>query len=104
LAHLQDASTLHPDQLYITFASSEHNVDVPPEYPRIMALGNGTDVPGVNQQLLPWLKERKGKRFGVVSEFPFPSFCCALMLIRSNFLVLDFYDTVPGLVEAVIGL
>ncbi|KAK7435778.1 hypothetical protein VKT23_019476 [Stygiomarasmius scandens] len=84
LAHLQDASTLHSDQLYITFASSEHNVDLPPEYPRIMALGNGTDVPGVNQQLLPWLKERKGKRFGVV--------------------MLDFYDSVPGLVEAVIGL
>ncbi|THU98970.1 PLC-like phosphodiesterase [Dendrothele bispora CBS 962.96] len=83
LAHLQDATTLNPDQLYISFASSEHNSDVPPEYPRIMALGNGT-VPGVNQQMLPWLKERKGQRFGIV--------------------MLDFYDSVPGLVEAVIGL
>lgn len=32
-----------------------------------MAIGNGTDVPGVNQKLLPWLQARKGKRFGIVS-------------------------------------
>ncbi|KAJ3996734.1 PLC-like phosphodiesterase [Lentinula boryana] len=82
IAHLQDAINidLHPDQLYITFASSEHDTDG--ETPRIMALGNGTDVPGVNQKILPWLQENKGKRFGIV--------------------MLDFFDTVPGVVEAII--
>ncbi|KAJ7184322.1 PLC-like phosphodiesterase [Mycena filopes] len=83
-AHLLNATTQNPDQLYITFASSEHDDDVPPETPRIQALGNGSDTPGVNQKLLPWLQERKGKRFGII--------------------MLDFFDSVPGLVEAVIGL
>jgi 1-phosphatidylinositol phosphodiesterase len=56
----------------------------------------------MNQKLLPWLQARKGKRNGIVSKLNF---------IRSRFyiplslaLVLDFYDAVPGLVEAVIGL
>ncbi|KAF7359266.1 PLC-like phosphodiesterase [Mycena sanguinolenta] len=84
IAHLENATTINPDQLYITFASSEHDEDVPPETPRIMALGNGTDTPGVNQKLLPWLQANKGKRFGII--------------------MLDFFDAVPGLVEAVIGL
>ncbi|KAJ7043118.1 PLC-like phosphodiesterase [Mycena alexandri] len=84
MAHLLNATTQNPDQLYITFASSEHDEDVPPETPRIQALGNGTDTPGVNQKLLPWLQEHKGKRFGII--------------------MLDFFDSVPGLVEAVIGL
>ncbi|KAF8191413.1 PLC-like phosphodiesterase [Mycena galopus ATCC 62051] len=84
IAHLENATTINPDQLYITFASSEHDEDVPPETPRIMALGNGTATPGVNQKLLPWLQARKGKRFGII--------------------MLDFFDVVPGLVEAVIGL
>ncbi|EIM82925.1 PLC-like phosphodiesterase [Stereum hirsutum FP-91666 SS1] len=78
------ASSLHPDSLYISFASSEHTSDLPPETPRIMALGNGSDIPGVNQKLLPWLQERKGQRFGIV--------------------MLDFFDSIPGVVEAVIGL
>ncbi|KAJ4474299.1 PLC-like phosphodiesterase [Lentinula aciculospora] len=83
IAHLQDAINpdLHPDQLYITFASSEH--DTNGETPRIMALGNGSDVPGVNQKILPWLQENKGKRFGIV--------------------MLDFFDSVPGVVEAIIN-
>jgi 1-phosphatidylinositol phosphodiesterase len=34
-AHLQNATTLNPDQLYISFASSEHDEDVPPETPRV---------------------------------------------------------------------
>ncbi|KAK0475526.1 hypothetical protein IW261DRAFT_1567979 [Armillaria novae-zelandiae] len=34
-AHIQDAIDNHPDQLYISFASSEHNVDLPPETPRV---------------------------------------------------------------------
>ncbi|KAJ6547001.1 PLC-like phosphodiesterase [Mycena capillaripes] len=83
-AHVQNATMFNPDQLYISFASSEHDEDVPPETPRIMALGNGTATPGVNQKLLPWLQARKGKRFGII--------------------MLDFFDAVPGLVEAVIGL
>ncbi|KAK0470922.1 PLC-like phosphodiesterase [Armillaria novae-zelandiae] len=83
-AHIQDAIDRHPDQLYISFASSEHNLDLPPETPRIMALGNGTDIQGVNQKLLPWLQERKGSRFGII--------------------MLDFFDSVPSLVEAIIGV
>ncbi|KAJ7474264.1 PLC-like phosphodiesterase [Mycena latifolia] len=83
-AHIEEATVRHPDQLYISFASSEHDVDLPSETPRIMALGNGTDTPGVNQKLLPWLQARKGKRFGII--------------------MLDFFDSVPGMVEAVIGL
>ncbi|KIK57359.1 hypothetical protein GYMLUDRAFT_755825 [Collybiopsis luxurians FD-317 M1] len=83
IAHLQEAinPNIHPDQLYITFASSEHDTDG--ETPRIMALGNGTDIPGVNQKILPFLQKNKGKRFGIV--------------------MLDFFDTVPGLVEAIIN-
>ncbi|KAJ6614943.1 PLC-like phosphodiesterase [Mycena sp. CBHHK59/15] len=83
-AHVEEATMSHPDQLYISFASSEHDVDIPSETPRIMALGNGTSTPGVNQKLLPWLQARKGKRFGII--------------------MLDFFDSVPGMVEAVIGL
>ncbi|KAJ7063523.1 PLC-like phosphodiesterase [Mycena amicta] len=82
-AHIHNATMLNPDQLYITFASSEHDQDIPAETPNIMALGDGT-TPGVNQKLLPWLQERRGKRFGII--------------------MLDFFDVVPGLVEAVIGL
>ncbi|KAJ7597580.1 PLC-like phosphodiesterase [Mycena floridula] len=84
VAHLLNATIYHPDSLYISFASSEHTADVPPETPRIMALGNGTAVPGVNQKLLPWFKQHKGGRFGIV--------------------MLDFFDSVPGLVEAILGV
>lgn len=71
-----------------------------------MALGNGTDVPGVNQLLLPWLEAHKGKRFGVISEFSLLFYHPAPLGLGSTgvfFAVLDFYDAVPGLVEAVIG-
>ncbi|KNZ75847.1 1-phosphatidylinositol phosphodiesterase [Termitomyces sp. J132] len=84
VAHLINATMFNMDQLYISFASASHDDAVPPVTPKVMALGNGTDVPGVNQKLLPWLRERKGQRFGII--------------------MLDFYDAVPGLVEAVIGL
>ena len=40
---------------------------------KIFALGNGTDTPGMNQKLLPWLNARKGSRFGVISESSLPS-------------------------------
>ncbi|KAF9465583.1 PLC-like phosphodiesterase [Collybia nuda] len=83
ITHLDRATKEHPDQLFISFASAEHNLASPTVSPRIMALGDGS-VPGVDQKLLPWLKERKGKRFGII--------------------MLDFYDAVPGLVEAAIGL
>jgi hypothetical protein len=43
-----------------------------------------TIFPGVNAKLLPYFQARKGKRNGIV--------------------LLDFYKTVPGLVEAIIGL
>ncbi|CAG8898874.1 unnamed protein product [Penicillium salamii] len=41
----------------------------PPIWPRIMALGNGTEytpVGGVNQFLVPFLRGQKGKRVGIV--------------------------------------
>jgi 1-phosphatidylinositol phosphodiesterase len=73
-----------------------------------MAMGNGTSTPGVNHKLLPFLQARKGKRVGIV---------CTYIYIQLNndrrrtqlfalfcIIVLDFYDAVPGLVEAVIGL
>jgi len=84
VAHLLNATIYEPNSLYISFASSEHTADVPPETPRIMALGNGTSVPGVNQKLLSWLKQHQGKRLGIV--------------------MLDFFDTVPGVVEAILGV
>lgn len=84
VAHLQSATVNNRDQLYISFASASHNDAEPTVSPRTMALGNGTDVPGVNHKLLPWFQAHKGMRFGVV--------------------MLDFYDSVPGLVEAIIGL
>ncbi|EJT97921.1 PLC-like phosphodiesterase [Dacryopinax primogenitus] len=85
-AHLEmAASEQWKDSLFWSFASSEHDTDVPsPETPIIQALGNGTDVPGVNQKLLPWLEARKGSRWGIV--------------------MLDFFGNIPGLVKAVIGI
>ncbi|EDR10207.1 uncharacterized protein LACBIDRAFT_318373 [Laccaria bicolor S238N-H82] len=62
----------------------------------MFAIGNGTDTPGMNQKLLPWLKARKGSRFGIITLVSF--------LLAVFFKLLDFYDAVPGLVEAVIGL
>lgn len=32
-AHLENATMFNPDQLYITFASAEHDADTPPETP-----------------------------------------------------------------------
>ncbi|KZT61044.1 PLC-like phosphodiesterase [Calocera cornea HHB12733] len=79
------ASDEFKDSLFWSFASSEHDDDVPnAETPMIMALGNGTDVPGVNQKLLPWLQERKGSRWGIV--------------------MFDFFGDVDGLIEAFIGM
>ncbi|KAI9734062.1 MAG: hypothetical protein M1818_007000 [Claussenomyces sp. TS43310] len=68
-AHLTKAAQKHPDSLFWSFASSEHDSDTPVEYPKIMALGNGTkDTPwgGVNPRLLPFLREQRGKRLGII--------------------------------------
>ncbi|KAF8664222.1 hypothetical protein AX16_000785 [Volvariella volvacea WC 439] len=87
-AHLRNATSqhVHPDQLYITFASGEVNTDG--VNPRLMAVGNG-DIPGVNQRLLPLLKDLHAKAPGGRA--------------RIGIVLLDFYDVVEGLVEAVIG-
>ncbi|KAL0060677.1 hypothetical protein AAF712_012554 [Marasmius tenuissimus] len=86
IAHLERAgdssNETTKDQLFITFASAENNEEH--VFPKIMALGNGTLTTGVNQRLLEWLGEKRGQRRGIV--------------------MLDFFDTVPGLVEAVIDL
>ena len=69
-----------------------------------MALGNGTDTPGVNHKLLPFLQERKGKRFGIISTFSVVSPKGHWSDRHARLQVLDFFDVVPGLVEAVIGI
>ncbi|OCK73513.1 hypothetical protein K432DRAFT_387357 [Lepidopterella palustris CBS 459.81] len=84
-AHLQKAASgVAPDGLFITFSSAERDADEPAVYPKIMALGNGTDVPGVNQQLVPVIQGLKGKRLGVV--------------------VLDFFEMPGTLVPAILGI
>lgn len=85
-AHLTKAMNDHPDSLFWTFASSEHNQNHPPDFPRIMALGNGSLTPdgGVNQKLLPFLRQHSGRRLGIVT--------------------LDFYDQPEDLVDAILGL
>jgi 1-phosphatidylinositol phosphodiesterase len=76
---------------------------------QILALGTG-DVQGMNQRLLPWLTERKGQRFGIISAFLL-GLVNLLSLSLNIFVyiyiyltVFDFYDAVPGLVAAAIGL
>jgi len=34
-AHIDEATKSNPDQLYITFASAEHNLAIPPVNPRV---------------------------------------------------------------------
>ncbi|KAJ7151763.1 PLC-like phosphodiesterase [Mycena crocata] len=71
------------EELYISFASAHANADDISVTPNIMALGDAS-TKGMNERLLPWFAENKGKRFGVV--------------------MLDFYNSQPGLVAAIIGL
>lgn len=86
-AHLRKAAADgKEDDLFITFASGEHNDNEPRVFPKIMALGNGTEITpagGVNQQLVPLLEELKGRRLGIV--------------------VLDYWDEPAGLVDAILG-
>lgn len=59
----------HADDLFWSFASSHYDSDVPVSYPRIMALGNGSDytpLGGVNDRLVPFLQTLQGKRVGIV--------------------------------------
>ncbi|KAF7291351.1 PLC-like phosphodiesterase [Mycena indigotica] len=72
------------EALYVSFASAHANRDTVPVTPNIIALGDGAGTPGMNERLLPWLTERKGKRFGIV--------------------LLDFYHSQPALVQTIIGL
>jgi 1-phosphatidylinositol phosphodiesterase len=86
-AHLIKAATQYPDSLFWTFASSEYNTNVPADTPRIMALGNGTELTpldGVNQQLVTFLQQQKGKRLGI--------------------LMFDFFDTPSNLVQTFLDL
>jgi 1-phosphatidylinositol phosphodiesterase len=78
------SKTLNPDQVYISFASATFIDDTPAMTPevrlclfyvgtldldvfQVFDLGSGTDVPGVNQKLLPWLNARKGQRFCILT-------------------------------------
>jgi 1-phosphatidylinositol phosphodiesterase len=73
--------------LWWTFASSENDDNIPFDYPRIMATGNGTQYTpegGVNQKLVPFLKTLKGKRVGII--------------------MFDFYETPGDLVGTLLSL
>ncbi|RDW61662.1 hypothetical protein BP5796_11554 [Coleophoma crateriformis] len=86
-AHIQKATTMYPDSLFWTWASSEYTSNIPPETPKIMALGNGTaytPLGGVNQRLIPFLQQQKGKRVGMV--------------------MFDFYDMPSNLVETLLDI
>lgn len=67
--NLLKATTSHEDSLFWTWASGTNTANTPPDWPRIIATGNGTKITpegGVNHQLVPFLKEAKGKRLGIV--------------------------------------
>lgn len=73
VAHLHKATSKlsnYAESLFISFVSAEHVLSVPVAVtPQIMALGTGnlsTPLGGVNQQLLPVLKELEGQRMGIV--------------------------------------
>ncbi|GAB7360425.1 hypothetical protein MBLNU230_g8381t1 [Neophaeotheca triangularis] len=70
VAHLKRAaSSEEAGGFFWTFASSTKMDADPPNSPEIQALGDGkekTPKGGVNQQLLPILREMKGKRLGLV--------------------------------------
>jgi 1-phosphatidylinositol phosphodiesterase len=88
-AHLNmAASSQYQNSLFWTFASSEYDLNLPPDTPRIMAVGNGTaftPTGGVNQQLLPFIQGfEKGTRLGIV--------------------MFDFFETPAGLVDALLAL
>ncbi|KAJ7265254.1 PLC-like phosphodiesterase [Mycena rebaudengoi] len=71
------------EALYLSFASAHAKGDDVPVNPDMVALGDAS-TRGMNERLLPWLRQDKGKRFGLI--------------------LLDFYHSPPGLVQAIIGL
>ncbi|KAJ7271269.1 PLC-like phosphodiesterase [Mycena rebaudengoi] len=80
--HASLSAEVAAEALYVSFASAHAKNDEIPVTPDMIALGDTTK--GMNERLLPWLRQHKGKRFGVV--------------------LLDFYHSPPGLVQAIIGL
>jgi len=73
--------------LWWTWASGENVDNIPFDYPKIIAIGNGTKYTpegGVNQKLVPFFKTLKGKRVGIV--------------------MFDFYETPGDLVETLLSL
>ncbi|KAI1313751.1 PLC-like phosphodiesterase [Xylaria venustula] len=95
--HLREASSgEHPDSLFVTFTSGTHVEISPAVYPDVMALGSGgggsserelgrneLGVSGVNERLLPLLRELKGQRLGIV--------------------VMDFFEEPEGLIDLLLG-
>ncbi|POS82379.1 hypothetical protein EPUL_006508, partial [Erysiphe pulchra] len=67
VAHLQKAMSHDDDHLFWTFASGERNVNFPPHYPKVIALGK-KDKEGMNQKLSLFFQSLKGsnKRLGIV--------------------------------------
>ncbi|KAG9011745.1 hypothetical protein FRB94_007735 [Tulasnella sp. JGI-2019a] len=84
--HLDDANlSANKTQLFVSFASGSGMGGGTEVFPKGLAVGNSTaNVTGVNGLARPWLVQHKGNRFGVV--------------------LFDFFDSEPGLVEAVLGI
>ncbi|EPE04051.1 plc-like phosphodiesterase [Ophiostoma piceae UAMH 11346] len=87
-AHISKAiEPQYRNDLFWTWASSENVGNLPPDFPEIQALGNGTAYTpsgGVNLQLVPFLKDLKGKRVGI--------------------LMLDFFEQPSELLDTFLGL
>lgn len=69
IENLSKAADGSGDSLFWTWASGTNTANVPPDWPRIIATGNGSDLTpagGVNHQLIPFFKQAKGKRLGIV--------------------------------------
>ncbi|KAF5309854.1 hypothetical protein D9619_010348 [Psilocybe cf. subviscida] len=82
---LRAMSRDYNDQLFITFASAAFQFDEPSLVPKVYAVGNKDEdlKEGVNHKLLSWLQGHQGERLGII--------------------LLDFYNVVPNLVEAIVG-
>lgn len=91
VSHLEMATSDAPEyarNLFITFASAEHNTAMPVAVtPQIMAIGVGnssTPLGGVNQQVVPIIKKLEGRRLGIV--------------------IVDFWDEPRDMVGRILGL
>lgn len=86
-SNMLKATTEMHDSLFWTWASSENTANSPPDWPRIMALGNGTTYTpagGVNDLLVPFLKQQESKRVGIV--------------------MFDFFDSPQDLIDVFLSL